>query len=253
MTQSSQLYLESVIHACGDVYCILPSYRAEKSNTRRHVAEFTHLETEHAFIKFEDLLQHIEDMVVFVANQLYKRHKDLLLSVTKEPISNLKSPFKRMTYQDAIAWLNEHGVLNDEGQPFKFGDDIAETQERKMIDEIGEPVFLTKFPAELKSFYMKRCEEDERLTESTDLLVPTVGEIVGGSMRLWRYEETLESYKRGGVPAENYYWYTDVRKYGGCPHGGMGLGVDRFACWLLGLYNIRDAILYPRAYGQLMP
>lgn len=122
-----------------------------------------------------------------------------------------------------------------------------------MIDTIGEPVLLIKFPATLKSFYMARCAEDERLTESVDLLLPTVGEIVGGSMRLWRYQETISAYERDNIPLDDYYWYTDVRRYGAHPHGGMGLGVDRFACWLLGIYNIRDAVLYPRAYGQLMP
>ena len=122
-----------------------------------------------------------------------------------------------------------------------------------MIDAIGEPVFLMKFPASLKSFYMPRCKEDDRLTESVDLLVPTVGEIVGGSMRIWKIEETLAAYARENIPVENYYWYTDVRKYGANPHGGCGLGLDRFVCWLLGIFNIRDSVLYPRALGQLMP
>lgn len=254
LTQSSQLYIESVIHAVGDVFCIAPSYRAEKSNTRRHLAEFTHLETEHAFIQFDDLLKIIEDMVAFVANNLFKRHKDLLDIVNPDSqIKDLKTPFKRMTYVDALAWLNERGILNDAGKPFEFGDDIAETQERQMIDAIGEPVFLTKFPAAIKSFYMPRCKEDDRLTESVDLLVPTVGEIVGGSMRVWHLEETLKAYEREGIPVENYYWYTDVRKYGANPHGGCGLGLDRFVCWLLKIFNIRDSVLYPRAMGTLMP
>lgn len=122
-----------------------------------------------------------------------------------------------------------------------------------MIDAIGEPVFLTHFPAAMKSFYMARDRENTDLTESADLLVPGVGEVVGGSMRLWRLQETLDAYARGGVPADDYYWYTDVRRYGANPHGGMGLGLDRFVCWLLNIYNIRDSVLYPRTYGQLTP
>lgn len=253
LTQSSQLYIESVIPAVGDVFCIAPSYRAEKANTRRHLSEFTHLETEHAFITFEQLLENIEEMVCFVANGLYSRHHDLLETVTDHPIRDLKAPFKRMTYTDALGWLNERNIKNDKGEPFAFGDDIAESQERQMIDTIGEPVFLIKFPASLKSFYMPRCTEDERLTYSVDLLVPTVGEIVGGSMRIHTLQGMLDAYAANNIPAENYYWYTDVRRYGAQPHGGCGLGLDRFVCWLLGIYNIRDSVLYPRAYGQLMP
>lgn len=254
MTQSSQLYLESVIPALGDVFCVAPSYRAEKSNTRRHLAEFTHLETEHAFIDFNQLMNNIEGMVTFVANELAARYGDLLKLVNPDKeVLHLKTPFKRMTYLEALDWLNERHILTDAGEPFKFGDDIAEAQERQMIDTIGEPVFLTKFPASLKSFYMPRCKEDDRLTESVDLLVPGVGEIVGGSMRIWDYEGIMKAYEREHIPVENYYWYTDVRKYGANPHGGCGLGLDRFVCWLLNIYNIRDAVLYPRTMGLLMP
>ncbi|KAH0572238.1 Asparaginyl-tRNA synthetase [Spironucleus salmonicida] len=253
MTQSSQLYLESVIHAVGDVYCIAPSYRAEKANTRRHLAEFTHLETEHAFITFDDLLQNIEDMVCFVVNNMLTRHGELLKVVNPEPLQMLKQPFKRMSYEEAIVWLNERNILNDAGEAFKFGDDIAETQERKMIDEINEPVFLTKFPAQIKAFYMPKCKENQLLTDSVDLLVPTVGEIVGGSMRIPDIETTLKAYEKEGISVDDYYWYTDVRKYGAHPHGGCGLGLDRFVCWVLGIYNIRDSVLYPRTYGMLMP
>ena len=122
-----------------------------------------------------------------------------------------------------------------------------------MIDEIGEPVFLTRFPAAMKSFYMQRCADDERLTESVDLLVPGVGEVAGGSMRLYRYEDTLRALERQGLDKDQYYWYTDIRKYGAAPHGGCGVGVDRLCCWLLGVPNIRDVVMYPRLEGQLMP
>lgn len=247
LTESSQLYLESVIQSLGDVFCVAPSYRAEKSNTRRHLAEFTHLELEMAFVNFDELLTCIENMVAFVCNTLQQKYPDLLKQAGQtKPVGILKTPFKRMTYIDAIKWLNDHNVLTDAGKPFVFGDDIAETQERKMIDTIGEPVFLTEFPADMKAFYMLKCKNDPRLTESADLLVPTVGEIVGGSMRTWTYKETMESYKKEKIDPSQYYWYTDVRKYGANPHGGCGLGVDRFVCWLLGIYNIRDSVLYPR-------
>jgi len=262
LTQSSQLYLESVLPALGDVFCIMPSYRAEKSNTRRHLAEFTHLETEHPFVTFQQLMDIIEEFVRFVVVGLTRDPEVYAMVKTLNPtfdtlVEGVREPFLRMTHAEGIAWLNEHGVPRDDGQPFTEGDDIAEAQERRMIDAIGRPVFLTLFPAHLKAFYMTRCgpegTPEHELTESCDLLVPTVGEIVGGSMRLWTEKDILEGYKRANMPADKYYWYTDTRKFGGCPHGGMGLGVDRLVCWLLGIYNIRDAVLYPRAMDRLEP
>ncbi|TNJ28388.1 Asparaginyl-tRNA synthetase [Giardia muris] len=264
LTQSSQLYLESVLPALGDCYCMLSSYRAEKSHTRRHLSEFTHLETEHPFITFDDLLKIIED---FVRGTILELSRDktfypLVQQLNGEEfdkiVAMVRKPFRRMRHSEAIRWLNEQGVMRDDGEPFTEDDDIPEAQERRMIDTIGEPVFLTHFPSHLKSFYMQRCSDDPaspeyRLTESVDLLVPTVGEVVGGSMRKWGYEDTLKAFQEGGLPVESYYWYLDTRKFGSCPHGGMGLGIERFVCWLLGIYNIRDSVLYPRAPGLLMP
>lgn len=262
LTQSSQLYLESVIGALGDVFCIMPSYRAEKSNTRRHLSEFTHLETEHPFVTFPELMGIIEEFVRFVVVGLTRDPTVYEMVRSLNPgfdaiLETVRQPFLHMTHAEGVAWLNEHGVLRDDGQPFTEDDDIPEAQERRMIDTIGRPVFMTHFPAHLKAFYMTRCgpegTPEHRLTESCDLLVPTVGEIVGGSMRLWTEKDILESYTKAGMPADRYYWYTDVRKFGGCPHGGMGLGVDRLVCWLLGIYNIRDAVLYPRTMDRLEP
>jgi asparaginyl-tRNA synthetase len=167
-----------------------------------------------------------------------------------------------MEYSDAIIWLKENNIRKDVldeknlkiGEvDYMFGDDIPEAPERKMTDIIGQPIFLTKFPAEIKSFYMKRCKDNNALTESVDVLMPGVGEITGGSMRISDFNELIKGYKREGIDPEPYYWYTDQRKFGSCEHGGFGLGMERFLAWLLNRHTVRDVCLYPRYIGRCEP
>jgi len=255
LTQSSQLYLETCLPALGDVYCVQESFRAEKSHTRRHLSEYTHIEAELVFLSFDELLTHIETLITKsvqyvledpVAGPLVKQlHPDFVAP---------KMPFKRMEYIHALDWLNENGIPNEDGKPFEFGDDIAEAAERKMTDTIGVPILLTRFPAEIKSFYMKRCEDDPRVTESVDVLMPTVGEITGGSMRSEGLEELVEGFKREGIQdLDAYYWFIDQRKYGTSQHGGYGLGTERILAWLTNRFTVRDCSLYPRFSGRCKP
>eukprot|EP01027_Heterolobosea_sp_BB2_P023742 GEZU01035724.1.p1 GENE.GEZU01035724.1~~GEZU01035724.1.p1 ORF type:complete len:528 (-),score=237.41 GEZU01035724.1:324-1907(-) len=260
LTQSSQLYLETMLPVLGDVYCIAPSYRAEKSKTPRHLAEYTHLESEMAFITFEDLLNAIEDLVVDTTTRVFEANKDLLLKINPKAAIP-KRPFKRMTYADCINFCRENNIYKKEADPekgtpaehFEYGDDIPDGPERKMMALIGEPVLMTHFPVEIKSFYMKKDPNDPTLTESVDLLMPGVGEIVGGSMRISDYDELMAAYKRENIDPTPYYWFTDQRKFGSVPHGGYGLGVERFIMWLLAVDHVRNTCTYPRYMGRCKP
>ncbi|KAF7297977.1 AA-TRNA-LIGASE-II domain-containing protein [Mycena chlorophos] len=274
LTQSSQLYLETCLPSLGDVFCVQESFRAENSHTRRHLSEYTHMEAELAFIDFNDLMTHIEAIVCETVDTLLTDPASAALIKQLNPnFQPPPRPFKRMSYQDAIAWLVENGIkhpaedadgnviLDASGNPTMVdhvvGDDIAEAAERQMTDIIGQPIFLHGFPAELKAFYMRKIPGPDgagtKFTESCDLLMPNVGEVVGGSMRIDDMEELIAAYAREGIPTEPYYWFTDQRKYGTCPHGGYGLGIERFLAWIANRYTVRECSLYPRWPGRATP
>lgn len=281
LTQSSQLYLETCLPSFGDVYCWLPSFRSEKSMTRRHLSEFTHVEAELGFITFEQLLQFIEDMLIFVCEKIindanakrivdyfYQKAEDEKKEqmrengASEEDISKFEYKFKpitgkirRMRYSEAIVWLKDHLIYKDEEKKefYQYGDDIPEAPERKMVDMIGEPVFLTHFPRHMKSFYMERDPENREETQSVDVLLPNVGEVFGASMRIWDYDQLVQAFIDNGIPMDNYKWYIDQRKFGTQPHGGFGMGLERLVMWLTMQHSVKECCLYPRYIGRVQP
>ena len=265
LTQSSQLYLESVVPAVGSCYALGTNFRAEKSKTRRHLSEFTHLEVEVAALDLEGLLALVESLFVEVTETAIEQFGALIETLnpgfaerfvawTAEKRKDGRPlRLKRLSHPEAIQFCNANGIMNDEGNPFTEGEDISEGPERKMIEMIGEPVLLTHFPVSMKPFYMRKDAKNPTLTESVDLLLPGVGEVLGGSTREGDYKTLIKGFEREGLDTKTYQWYLDLRKYGTCHSGGFGFGVERYLCWLFGQDNIRKVVLYPRTCTTCYP
>ncbi|MFX0014958.1 MAG: asparagine--tRNA ligase [Promethearchaeota archaeon] len=250
LTQSSQLYLETVLPSLGNVFCILPSFRAEKSRTRRHLTEYTHIEAEMPWFEFDDLLDFMEDMIISVYS---KAKENPILEKFNPSIEIPSKPFNRVTYEEAIELLRDYRIKGESGIFLNYGDDITEGPERLLVDKIGSPTFLTHFPTGMKPFYMKLNLENPEVMNAADLLIPNVGEIIGGSQREDDLEVLLQRMQEEGLEPTPYYWYIDQRKYGSVPHSGFGLGLERQVQGLLNLDHIREACLYPRLINRATP
>lgn len=256
LTQSSQLYLESAVPVCMKSFCMVNSYRAEKSHTTRHLTEYLHVEAELADIKFDDLLNFIEDMVHTVSTNFYKKFSEDIKAVYGDDFvfHKFEKPFKRLKYKDAIEFLRSSGYKKADGIDFELGDDIPDAAEVYLAEKYGNntPVFLTHFLTSSKPFYMKLAEDPE-YTESVDLLWPGLGETVGGSMRKESKEELVKSLKEEGLNLEDYTFYLDLAEFGAHSKGGFGLGFERLLMGLMRYKNVNSACLYPRFVTRCTP
>ncbi|HVN31161.1 MAG TPA: asparagine--tRNA ligase [Thermoanaerobaculaceae bacterium] len=251
LTQSGQLYLEPAAAAHGKVYCFGPTFRAEKSKTRRHLMEFWMVEPEVAWMRFDALLDLAEEFVSYLVSRVIERCKqelDWLERDVSKLVPATTRPYPRIDYGDAITRLQAKGF------GVKFGDDFGGDEETALADESGKPVMVTRYPAAIKAFYMEPDPKDPTLALAMDMIAPEgYGEIIGGSERIGSYELLEKRIAENNLPRQAFEWYLDIRKYGGFPHSGFGMGIERVVTWLCGISHLREAIPYPRLLNRLYP
>lgn len=250
LTQSGQLYLEAAAMALGKVYSFGPTFRAEKSKTRRHLIEFWMIEPEMAFIEHAESLEVQEQFISHVVQSVLKNCKPELEAVGRDisKLENIKAPFPRITYDDAIEYLHTQGF------DIPWGEDFGAPHETAIAERYEKPVFITHYPAGIKSFYMKPDPERPEVVLCADMIAPEgYGEIIGGSQRIDDPELMEERFKEHNLSMETYQWYMDLRKYGSVPHSGFGLGLERTVAWICGLDHVRETIAFPRMLYRLYP
>ncbi len=243
LTQSWQLYGEAFIASVGKCYTIAPSFRAEKSRTRRHLTEYWHLEVEIPFCGLGELLRVEEELITHICHRLAERAEEELAFLGRDPadLARVEPPFPRLTYDEAVELLQAKGV------EIEWGEDLTWTHEKALSLEFDVPFFVTHFPKAAKAFYHKPDPERPEVTLSADLLAPEgYGEITGGGERIEDYEALLARIEEEGLDPADYEWYLDLRRYGTVQHAGFGLGVERMVMWVCKLEHIRDAIPFPR-------
>jgi asparaginyl-tRNA synthetase len=250
LAQTGQLYVEAGAAAHGKVYCFGPTFRAEKSKTRRHLTEFWMVEPEVAFADSNDNMRLQEEFVSYLVDRALERRKDELAELERDtaPLARVAPPFPRISYTDAVARLNQLG------SDIQWGQDLGGDDETLLAKEYDRPVFVYNYPKQVKAFYMKENPDDPRTVLNNDCLAPEgYGEIIGGSQREDDYDRLLARIKEQGLDPESYRWYLDLRKYGTFVHSGFGLGVERTVAWITGIPHIRETIAFPRQIHRLYP
>jgi asparaginyl-tRNA synthetase len=250
LTQSGQLYGEAGAMALGRIYTFGPTFRAEKSKTRRHLTEFWMVEPEVAYLDLDGDMDLAEDFLVSVVQNVIKNRRAELEILERDlsKLERVQKPFPRIRYEEAIA------ILNKKGKDSKFGDDFGADEETAISEEFDRPVMIHRYPAAIKAFYMKRDPQDPRVALALDVIAPEgFGEIIGGAQReddLATLEARIEEHK---LPREAFEWYLDLRRFGSVPHAGFGLGVERTVQWICGVHHVRETIPFPRLMGKIEP
>jgi len=250
LTQSGQLYIEATAMALGKVYTFGPTFRAEKSKTRRHLTEFWMLEPEAAYATLDDMLALGEGLVSAIVQSVVQNKKTELELLKRDvsKLANIKPPFPRISYEDAVK------VLNSNGNPAKSGDDFGGDEETIISREFDRPVMIHRYPTAIKAFYMQPDADDPSKALAFDMIAPEgYGEIIGGSQRIHDYDLLVKRLKEHNLPEEAFQWYLDLRRYGSVPHAGFGLGLERTVAWICGTEHIREVIPFPRMIYRVYP
>ncbi|MED5267071.1 MAG: asparagine--tRNA ligase [Candidatus Neomarinimicrobiota bacterium] len=250
LTQSGQLYSEASAASFGKVYCFGPTFRAEKSKTRRHLTEFWMVEPEMAYFDLNDNMDLAEEFVESIVQSCLKNCKNELKILERDTqyLEKVKAPFPRITYDEAAKILSEQGI------DFSYGSDFGGTDETIISEQYDRPVMVHRWPADIKAFYMKRDIEDNKLALGVDMLAPEgYGEIIGGGQREDDLNILENRIEKHGLNKEDFKWYLDLRKYGSVPHSGFGLGIERTVAWITGIKHIRETIPFPRTISRLEP
>ncbi len=250
LSQSGQLYNEATAMAFGKVYCFGPTFRAEKSKTRKHLIEFWMVEPEVAFATLEDITELGEDLVVYIMERILEQNKKELevLERDTKPLERIKKPFPRLTYDEA------QKMLTKKGSKMEWGDDFGAPEEALLSEIFDLPVSITRFPAKIKAFYMQPDEKRPELALGVDMLASEgYGEIIGGGQRIHDLDLLEKKIKEFKLPREDYEWYLDLRKYGSVPHSGFGLGIERMLAWICKIKHIRETIPFPRLLYKIYP
>jgi asparaginyl-tRNA synthetase len=264
LSQSGQLYAEAGAMALGKVYTLGPTFRAEYSMTRRHITEFWMMEPEMAYYDINDNMNLIEDFLEYVVQRVIVNKKTELEILERDltKLANVKKPFPRLTYDEAIEILRKKDIPllkrtengEEEIRPFPYGEDFGAPHEEAIVENFDKPVMVHRWPAEAKAFYMKRDPENPKLALGVDVLAPEgFGEIIGGSQREDNLEILTKSIETHGLPMSEFGWYLDLRKYGSVPHSGFGLGIERMVSWICNLEHIREAIPFVRRPNRIRP
>jgi len=256
LTQSGQLYVEATAMALGKVYSFGPTFRAEKSKTRRHLTEFWMVEPEVAYAELDDVMELAEGLITFIVKRCLEKRRVDLQTIGRDisKLEKIEAPFPRISYDDAVKNLQEGHAKGALESKFEWGGDLGSPDETYLSAQFDKPVMVHRYPASVKAFYMEPDPQRAELALCVDVLAPEgYGEIIGGSQRMASYELLLQRIHEHNLPEEAFKWYLDLRKFGSVPHGGFGMGIERAVAWICGLEHVRETIPFPRMLYRLYP